>query len=96
MNEVTNPKTVFKQQLSRIKYDILEPRENSDNDGDFNVEEYRKLKAFMVKTARELMKLQAHEPPRPISKLWAPVLRIKTITFIKENLPNYSKRLRVR
>lgn len=96
MNEVTNPKTVFKQQLKRIKYEILEPRENSEDGEDFNVEEYQKLKVFMVKTARELMKLADHEPARPITKMWAPVLRIKTITFIKENLPNYSKRLRVR
>lgn len=95
MNKITNPETIFKEQMRRIKYDILESRPDGNDEG-FNDEEYRKLRHFMRQTARDLMKLRQDEPMRPITQMWAPVLRLKTITFIKENLPNYSKRLRRR
>lgn len=85
--------TKVRAQLRLVKYGLVEQRIDVGY-ADPNIEEYRALNRFMVKTIRELEKTPSHVSTQPLREIMIPVLKIKTKRFIVENLPGYAKRLK--
>lgn len=86
-------KKILKAQLVGIKKSLILPRQNPQDTGDFDSQEHGKLFTYMYATAKELMGLKNDAPCTPLPELLLVTLKIKTKTFIKENLPKYAARL---